>query len=355
MRDGCRTLELPRLAGALQQQQQQQAEVAARWPQLPVSWADVSHWMWPLFTQRWGPWRQEALALQQLPLLAAWQQAWQGCTFSSSSSSSSSSSGADGCRQGTQQQPQQQVGEFADLKEDRAAAAAAAVEGGENLVGAQLPGSVPVLYGLSPAVVSQPGYWPGSVQLTGFWLAADMHSQPAWQQQQQQQGCRLPAPLQKFLSAHHQQQSDAAGNADEGLSCPCDSSSSRRGLLLVDFGSMGCLGLLREPELLLQVLLQALTLLDWCGVLVTGGWQPLADAYAALNPQPAAAYLASRVDAACRPGVRQACSSMKEAIAQEAGLQAAAAAVMSYCQSLKDGSQQQQQQQLLLGQHSAAR
>jgi hypothetical protein len=102
--------------------------------------------MWPLFTQRWGPWRQQDLRLLQLPLLAAWQQAWQGCTFSSSSSSSVGS-----CRQYSQQQledmqqAEKQVG-FTDWEQTEAAAAAAA-KGVEGCVGMRLPRSVPVLYG----------------------------------------------------------------------------------------------------------------------------------------------------------------------------------------------------------------
>ncbi|KAF6248878.1 hypothetical protein COO60DRAFT_1020081 [Scenedesmus sp. NREL 46B-D3] len=323
-----------------------------------------------------------------------------------------------------------------------------------------------------------------------------MHAQPVWQQQQQQQqGCRLPAPLQQFLSARRsaasqQQQQQTSRTAD---SLAASTGGGRGGVLLVDFGSMGCLGLLRDARVLLAVLLQALHLLNWRGVLVTGGWQPLANAHAALDPnsqqprlflqhqplachhlllrdadavlhhggagttaaalaagtpqlvcplqfdqfywaeriahlncsraalsveqllpqeavstskqsgQPqqqqqqqqrgeelacagacslqqapsqtaaaaaaaapahgpvqgagssrepvsaaavgaAAAYLASHVQAACQADVQQACNSMRKVVAQESGLQQAAASVMRYCRCLEESSRQQQQQ-----------
>jgi hypothetical protein len=119
--------------------------------------------------------------------------------------------------------------------------------------------------------------------LTGFWLAADVHAQPAWQQQRGE--CRLPAPLQQFLtdakhcttSLHSQQQQQGSGGAadldfdrarspdiaTDDVSAGDKLQKQYGGLLLVDFGSMGCLGLLRDAQLLLAVLLQALQLLNW--------------------------------------------------------------------------------------------
>ncbi|GAV67383.1 hypothetical protein CFOL_v3_10889, partial [Cephalotus follicularis] len=36
-------------------------------PDHKVSWKDVIHWMWPLFTDNWGPWRSEDLNLSPCP------------------------------------------------------------------------------------------------------------------------------------------------------------------------------------------------------------------------------------------------------------------------------------------------
>jgi hypothetical protein len=36
----------------------------------PVTWAVVSHWLWPLFTQRWSAFRQDALGLGPCPFIA---------------------------------------------------------------------------------------------------------------------------------------------------------------------------------------------------------------------------------------------------------------------------------------------
>lgn len=35
-----------------------------------VGWPEVEHWMWPLFTERWGNWRQQRLGLPAVPFLA---------------------------------------------------------------------------------------------------------------------------------------------------------------------------------------------------------------------------------------------------------------------------------------------
>jgi hypothetical protein len=86
------------------------------------------------------------LGLQQLPLLAAWQEAWQGCTFRRCSSSSRS---AELCRNLAQQQQHGHQTVEDHLQDDSAttAAAAAAAEDVRCLPAVQLPGSVPVLYG----------------------------------------------------------------------------------------------------------------------------------------------------------------------------------------------------------------
>ena len=34
-----------------------------------VAWADVEHWMWPLFSLRWCGWRQSRLGLPAAPIL----------------------------------------------------------------------------------------------------------------------------------------------------------------------------------------------------------------------------------------------------------------------------------------------
>ena len=40
-----------------------------KWLHFPcqVSWGDVIHWMWPLFTEDWGSWRSESLNLSPIP------------------------------------------------------------------------------------------------------------------------------------------------------------------------------------------------------------------------------------------------------------------------------------------------
>jgi hypothetical protein len=128
--------------------------------------------------------------------------------------------------------------------------------------------------------------------MCGFWLTQHLHQQQQQQQQQQQhqhqqqaeaapvlQGCRLPAALGEFISSckvstQQQQQQQ----------------QQQQNLLVVDFGSMGAIGLIPDAATLLHVLLGALRALgtDWRAVLLTGGWQPLLQAAAAAAADAAA-------------------------------------------------------------------
>ena len=112
-----------------------------------LGWRDVEHWMWTLWTERWGDWRADRLGLPSLPLSAA----------------------------------------------EEAGGGAAA-----------LPPPTPLLYGFSEALVDRPGYWPPAVQVTGFWHAppdweagsADQYEPPASADQYEP-----PAALRSFLDA----------------------------------------------------------------------------------------------------------------------------------------------------------
>ena len=74
-----------------------------------LSWRDVEHWLWPLFSESWQRWRRYALGLPPVPFLAA---------------------------------------------------AAAATP---------LPPPPRLLYGVPESVVPRPGYWPDAALLCGFW------------------------------------------------------------------------------------------------------------------------------------------------------------------------------------------
>ena len=103
-----------------------------------LGWRDVEHWMWTLWTERWGDWRADRLGLPSLPLSAA----------------------------------------------EEAGGGAAA-----------LPPPTPLLYGFSEALVDRPGYWPPAVQVTGFW-----HAPPGWEAGTADP-YEPPAALRSFLDA----------------------------------------------------------------------------------------------------------------------------------------------------------
>ncbi|KAL3350156.1 hypothetical protein AABB24_022925 [Solanum stoloniferum] len=78
-----------------------------------VGWKDVIHWMWPLFTEKWGSWRSLDLNLSSLPFT----------------------------------DPVTGLPTFHE----------------------RLPSPL-LLYGFSKEVVEYPGYWPSKVRVCGFWF-----------------------------------------------------------------------------------------------------------------------------------------------------------------------------------------
>jgi hypothetical protein len=79
--------------------------------------------MWPLFTERWGAWRMEALGLPPVPWLDSVQRG----------------------------------------------------DGG-SVTGGPLPRATPLLYGFSELAAPRSGHWPDSVRVTGFWLQAHLRA-----------------------------------------------------------------------------------------------------------------------------------------------------------------------------------
>jgi hypothetical protein len=78
----------------------------------PASWREVEHWLWPVFTERWGRWRCNRLHLNEVPFAS--------CI---------------GAAAGTATRP-----------------------------------ATALMYGCSPSIVQVPGYWPDTVQVCGFWF-----------------------------------------------------------------------------------------------------------------------------------------------------------------------------------------
>ena len=95
----------PELHAQLRQETEQETD--------RVGWGEISHWMWPLFLEKYGAWREE-LGMHPFPLLEA-----------------------------------------------------------TGLPAPTLPQATPLVYAISEAVVPRPGYWPGSVSMTGFWVEHD--------------------------------------------------------------------------------------------------------------------------------------------------------------------------------------
>ncbi|KAL4436583.1 hypothetical protein ABPG75_003722 [Micractinium tetrahymenae] len=191
-----------------------------------VGWSDVRHWLWPLFTERWGPWRYHRLGLPEVP--------------------------------------------FSDRPP-----------------GEDLPAPPPLLYGISEAVVPRPGFWPQAAHLCGFW--SGQHCFAGSQDQLPMLVATLLAShgaegVQQQAGGGH---SAATQAGLEAVAAAPPSAQAERAPICVDFGSMGLLGLLPHPRLLAAVLQAAARLLGRRMLLLTAGWQPLLEACRELEQQQA--------------------------------------------------------------------
>ncbi|DBB10651.1 TPA: hypothetical protein ACH3X3_007160 [Trebouxia sp. C0006] len=214
-----------------------------------VSWAEVEHWLWPAFSQRWSIWRRDCLNLTSIPFTT--------CTIRSKLGKDKPGSPSPGTSPpDNNSRPGKCPDSRASSCRDPTSAAEDDVNLDNNVDGErhELPHSIPLLYGLSEHVIQRPGYWPASVHCCGFWQQQGPHNASDRRKQ-----------LQAFITPILHDTSLAEWVADHPLVC-------------IDFGSMGCMGLLPDPHYLVKLLLAALQKADAKGILLTGGWKPLLSA-----------------------------------------------------------------------------
>ena len=168
-----------------------------------VGWAEVEHWMWPLFAPKWMQWRQQRLGLppmlsqctehmsdassqpqaKRLRLIeVAHAVAEAQCPSQPRDNSSTTGAAAEASLQGSTEAvaavpygmaDTQSPSQSHDNSSTTGAAAEASLQDSTEAVAAvPLPRPVQLLYGLSPQVILQPGYWPDSIHMCGFWQPA---------------------------------------------------------------------------------------------------------------------------------------------------------------------------------------
>ncbi|BDA42418.1 probable sterol 3-beta-glucosyltransferase at C-terminar half [Coccomyxa sp. Obi] len=241
-----------------------------------VRWAEIEHWMWPLFTERWGAWRQERLCLPAVPYQTA----------------------------------------------------------------SSLPAAPLLLVCLSPCLMDQPSTWPPSIRVCGSikpaecgalvrkgqrWPGKDATQEKISWQQGNLFGKMASAETVEYAGStvKSMQDRDVQGSAsaeyDHKNKSMSESPSIREtestqtlkaadrssaplkrprlyefpldicsvpdltdidvSLICIDFGSMGSMGLLGNAKQLVEILALALKQSAVCGVLLTGQWDALMDAH----------------------------------------------------------------------------
>mmetsp|Transcript_16913 Transcript_16913/g.43345 ORF Transcript_16913/g.43345 Transcript_16913/m.43345 type:complete len:770 (+) Transcript_16913:448-2757(+) len=123
----------------------------------------------------------------------------------------------------------------------------------------KLPLAPLLLYGYSSLVVPEPGFWPAHFRTCGFWLPEG----PAWTTEGVEE-VALEAPLRDAVRAASSGAAAGAGSPSEGA-LP----------ILVDFGSMGRLGLIATVEPFAAALARLLLDLGRSGIVLSGGWEPM--------------------------------------------------------------------------------
>ncbi|KAA6426995.1 MAG: thioester reductase [Trebouxia sp. A1-2] len=136
-----------------------------------VSWAEVEHWLWPAFSQRWSTWRRDCLNLTSIPFSTCVSRQKLG-----KAKPGSASPAANPPDTGTE--PGKCPDSRASSCGDQAVAAEDDVNLDHNVQEERhaLPHSIPLLYGLSEHVIQRPGYWPASVHCCGFWQQQGPHN-----------------------------------------------------------------------------------------------------------------------------------------------------------------------------------
>ncbi|DBA81538.1 hypothetical protein WJX77_007263 [Trebouxia sp. C0004] len=218
-------------------------------PEGCVNWAEVEHWLWPAFSQRWSIWRRDFLNLTSIPFTTCANRPKLG-----KAKPGSPSRAVNPPNNGTKSD------KWPDSSVTSCSDPTFATEDDANLYSNvrgerhALPYSIQLLYGLSEHVVQRPGYWPASVHCCGFWQQQGPHNAADRRKQ-----------LQAFIAPILHDTSLAEWQTGHPLVC-------------IDFGSMGCMGLLPDPHYLVKVLIAALQRANAKGILLTGGWTPLLSA-----------------------------------------------------------------------------
>ncbi|KAJ0501256.1 putative sterol 3-beta-glucosyltransferase [Helianthus annuus] len=175
-----------------------------------ISWKDVIHWMWPLFTDDWGTWRATELKLSPLP--------------------------------------------FTDPVTS-------------DPVWHSRPSSPLLLYGFSKEIVECPGYWPSNVHVCGFW------SLPMeWQF-----SCKKCAEITVLTSSQKLNMKAEMCSAHTELQHFLYAPESLPPVF-IGLSSIGSMGFMRKPQLLLHVLQSVLKTTNYRFILFSSGYGPLDDA-----------------------------------------------------------------------------
>lgn len=202
-----------------------------------VGWHEVDHWMWPLFAPRWANWRQSRLRMP--PVMS-------NCFHPPQKEH-------DVQAQSKKQRLSTVQTETSPESSDGRTYTEAPEQNNNSSTPAQsLPNPVPLLYGLSPQVIQQPGYWPESIHICGFWQHKSRLEEAA----------EVQSKLQSLL-----------GGLPEGMLFK--DWHAGKPLMCITFGSMGPMGAIPDPLHLVEVLVAALKQANIKGVLLTGGWKRL--------------------------------------------------------------------------------
>ncbi|KAG6780254.1 hypothetical protein POTOM_013108 [Populus tomentosa] len=202
-----------------------------------VSWKDVAHWMWPLYTENWGSWRSDDLYLSPCPFT---------------------------------------VGEFGYK---------ISIFSWNEIYDCHLlhdpvtglptwhdrPPSPLLLYGFSKDIVECPDYWPSNVHVCGFWFLPT-----EWQF-----SCKKCQEISELSYPGDLRTKDEVCSAHVKLQCFLINPASTPPVF-IGLSSIGSMGFLRNPQTFLQVIQTVLEITNFRFILFTASYEPLDEAVQAI-------------------------------------------------------------------------